>query len=245
MFAFPRCYFHPPRHTVVRLSRVCRCLCVCVCVCVCVCARVPVCVCVCVCVCLTLCVCVCVCLTLFVCMCVCVCVCARARARVRACVYSLRIVSTDKILRLINTLSLCHTKDNIMTLAIPMFGKRPQYVHKNKTTIAHPTEVVRPEIYWSIRQETMENRYDNRVSHVNCGQCTSTSVRAWQRWLAITWRCRPLRRLMSWLMSLMLDDTFEDVDICRLFSIVYTSFGQRRILINRFFDHLFWSKAFC
>ena len=70
--------------------------CLCVCVCVCACVRV------CVCACVRVCVCACVracgaCVR--ACVCVCVCVCVRARV----CVYALRIVTRDKILRFKNT----------------------------------------------------------------------------------------------------------------------------------------------
>ena len=110
---------------VVGCVRMCMCMCVyacmhgcvlCVCVCMyacmhaCVCAYAHACACVHACVC----VCVCVCTHVHACMCVCVCVCVCVHACACVRVYALRIVSTDKTLRFINTLIInyyCDTGD--------------------------------------------------------------------------------------------------------------------------------------
>ena len=83
--------------------RACLCVCVCVCVSVCVCVRACVRACVFVCVCVYVCVCACV----RVCACVCVCVLVRACVRVYVHARARALtVSTDKILRVRNTLTI-------------------------------------------------------------------------------------------------------------------------------------------
>ena len=98
----------------------CACVRACVCVCVCVCVRARACVCVCVCVCARVCVCVRACVRACACVCVCVracvraCVCACVRARAHVCVYALRNVSMDKILRFTSTLIIINVSEEVL-----------------------------------------------------------------------------------------------------------------------------------